>query len=229
MRIDLRRALTFVALLGWASFFDYLWLSGESLRFVGTRTQWVIPFGGITLSLVALLALGGLWRGRGERVGRRDRAGLGVVLAPVLAILLIPAPVLGALAARNKASVADYKDVAAKIAQTGGPLTVFDIAVATRQPEFAEARGVVPGVPVKVSGLVSATRTGGFDISRFQARCCAADAIPFTVSVTSSQTFDTDTWIAVVGTLERSDDGVFSIRATSAHTAPIGEDAYLSS
>ena len=46
-----------VVLVTWAAFFDWLWLSGASGRFVGPRTAWVVLFGAATLTAVAALHL----------------------------------------------------------------------------------------------------------------------------------------------------------------------------
>jgi uncharacterized repeat protein (TIGR03943 family) len=225
--VDGRKLMRIVALAAWAAFFDYLWLSGAALRYVGSRTHWVVPFGAIVLTLVALLQLAGLRRHGGTAVRRTEIAGLLMLIAPVIAILLIPSPVLGSLAVRNKASARDLAAMSAQLKATGGPLTVYDIAVASQYPDFAARRGVMAGLPVGMSGVVSATRQGGFDLSRFKVYCCAADAIPFTVKIESTQAFKNDDWVAVKGRLEDAGDGTFIVRATSAHTASIDNDPYL--
>jgi hypothetical protein len=35
----------------WAGFFIVLWTTGTSDRYLGSRTQWVVPFGAVVLTL----------------------------------------------------------------------------------------------------------------------------------------------------------------------------------
>ena len=48
MRLDLR-SIRALALVAWASVFAWLWITGESVRYLGPRTQWVVPVGAIWL------------------------------------------------------------------------------------------------------------------------------------------------------------------------------------
>jgi uncharacterized membrane protein len=50
MRLDLR-SIRALALVAWAGVFTWLWVSGESVRYLGPRTQWVVPVGAIGLTL----------------------------------------------------------------------------------------------------------------------------------------------------------------------------------
>jgi hypothetical protein len=99
MRLDVRsvRALVLVA---WAALFTWLWVSGESVRYLGPRTQWVIPVGAIGLALAGA----GYLLSTSHRDGRREGLGLAALLAPVLAALVLANAQLGALAASNKLS-----------------------------------------------------------------------------------------------------------------------------
>ena len=39
--------------MAWGALFAWLWLSGESVRYLGPRTQWVVPVGALGLTLAA--------------------------------------------------------------------------------------------------------------------------------------------------------------------------------
>jgi hypothetical protein len=53
MSIDARIARGGVLAL-WAIFFVLLWWTGTSGRYLGTRTQWIVPFGAVVLALASL-------------------------------------------------------------------------------------------------------------------------------------------------------------------------------
>ncbi len=83
MTLDWVRLVRGLALLAWAGFFDWLWLSGRAGDYVGPRTAWVVPFGGIVLTITALLYL------RGVRAGERSRAPSLLESLGLLALLVV--------------------------------------------------------------------------------------------------------------------------------------------
>src|SRR6266550_3177740 len=94
------------ALVVWAVFFFALWLTGSTDRFLGTRTEWIVPFGAIVLAL-AVLAYGyGYLRAarRGPRLTLREASGLFALLVPLAAVTLVPHAALGSYAAARKGS-----------------------------------------------------------------------------------------------------------------------------
>jgi hypothetical protein len=95
-----RHVVRTAALAIWAAFFDWLWLSGASARFVGPRTAWVVVFGAVTLSASAALHLATGLRAPGAHrpVEARELGGLVALVAPVLALAAVPSANLGALA-----------------------------------------------------------------------------------------------------------------------------------
>ena len=74
MRLDWPRIVRGTALLAWAAFFDWLWLSGRSGDYVGPRTAWVVPFGGIVLTVATLLYPRGAVRAAGGTDSSAARA-----------------------------------------------------------------------------------------------------------------------------------------------------------
>ena len=57
----------------WALFFVLLWQTGTSDRYLGSRTQWVVPFGAIVLTLAACSSTPTVTPGPAE-TGRRSRS-----------------------------------------------------------------------------------------------------------------------------------------------------------
>lgn len=211
MSVDRRALPRACAIAAWAAFFVFLWVSGDAQRYVGSRTAWVVPFGAVVLSLAALTQLAFALRG-GEASSwpaRREVAGLLGLLAPILLIAVIPAPSLGSLAVGKKQvsralPIAD--DVSAE-----KPLTLFDIAAAARTPQYAAERGVTPGRTVEVLGLVSERRDDGtFQLARFVASCCAADAIPYTVEINAPglEAPEQDKWVRAKGRIAKQGDAL---------------------
>src|SRR2546423_13266717 len=98
------------ALAVWAVFFFALWLTGSTDRFLGTRTEWIVPFGAIVLAL-AVLAYGyGYLRAtrRGPRLTLREASGLFALLVPLAAVTLVPHAALGSYAAAREGSGAVF-------------------------------------------------------------------------------------------------------------------------
>jgi len=236
VRLDPSAALRFAAVAIWAAFFDYLWLSGDSLRFVGPRTQWVVPFGGIALTLVALLYLRAL---RTSLPPKRPRlgeiAGLLALVAPVIAVFIVPAPTLGALAVERKSSAqagGAARAAAPPREDEGGGDDLLKIAYASQNPAEAGSVGVRTGQRVSLHGVVSDSRPdhSRFTVSRFMTSCCAADAIPYNVRTRlakpGSGTPPVDTWVRAWGTLERERDGGFLVAVERFERIPEPVDPY---
>ena len=99
MRLDPTRLLRGLGLLAWALFFDYLWLAGEAPTYIGPRTTWVVTFGAITLTFVALLYLAStVSRRPGTPLTVGEVGRLGVIVAPLILAVMAPAVTLGAQA-----------------------------------------------------------------------------------------------------------------------------------
>jgi uncharacterized repeat protein (TIGR03943 family) len=213
MRLPPRRAARALALILWAAFFDWLWLSGEWVRFVGPRTAWVVPFGAILLTLVAGLYLvtGPNAGGDAELPSGREVGGLLALVAPVLALFVVPAANLGSLAVERKGERTAPPPARAS---RHAPPTLFDVSYASRDAVFARQRGIAAGRRVRLTGLVSHTGRGGFDLARFVTTCCAADAVPYRVRVVAGAPHEEDRWVEVSGRLDREAGGEFQVRAS---------------
>jgi uncharacterized repeat protein (TIGR03943 family) len=229
MRLDWTRLVRGAALLAWAGFFDWLWLSGRAGDYVGPRTAWVVPFGGIVLTITALLYL------RGARAheptggpSARELVGLLALLAPLLLVAAAPSSSLGALAVERKRSSGDQRAAMNRLDRTAD-LTLYDIAVANSSTEYAAERDIRDGVKVTIDGLVSKESDGeSFEFSRFLASCCAADAMPYSIRVQPSADappLELSQWLQVTGTL-RSTDAGFVVAAETIRPIERPENPY---
>jgi uncharacterized repeat protein (TIGR03943 family) len=205
MRLDWTRLLRGLALLAWAVFFDWLWLSDRASLYVGPRTTWVVTFGAITLTAAALLYLSGVpTREPGKAPKASELGRLGVIVAPLIFAVMAPAVTLGAQAVDRKRS-ADGAALAKRLAEDGGDLRLYELAAAASNSEWAKLRGIEPGMKVVFDGFVSRTeRDGTLELSRFMATCCAADAVPYSIDVELPEnvaSFDENDWVRVRGTV----------------------------
>ena len=171
--IDRVLALRAFVLAAWAGFFAWLWFSGERSRYLGPRTYWVVAFGAIALGLAALAHIGVI-RGRDRRPDGLQLLGASVMVLPMLLVIIIPSPNLGALAASRKISGGVAAFLPAP--EPNGEVSFRELHYAADSPEYAARAGVVEGMPIELTGFV--THDGGMNLTRFYVSCCAADAIP---------------------------------------------------
>lgn len=232
------------AIAAWAAFLGWLWVTGAAVNYVGPRTSWVVPFGLLVLSLAAVGRLRGLVAAsEATQPSHAQIAGLGALLTPLLAVILVPAPSLGALAVHRKSSslraAGDPLPVDSEIAAFGAEarranatraLTMPDLALADREPVSARYRGVRPGARIEVTGFVSATGPSaaeGFDLSRFQTFCCAGRrralhrprGRPAARARWGAPI--TDTWLTVSGRIARAPGGGYRLDASRVVTVPV--------
>jgi uncharacterized repeat protein (TIGR03943 family) len=232
MRIDPSRAVRAFALVAWAGFFLYLWLSGHSVEYVGRRTAWVVPFGAIVLGVSALIYLPTVRvAGPVRRPSLSELAAGTAVVAPLLVLFVVPSPRLGALAADRKGGDDVRRAIRPPDRSSDAPITLADLAWATTVPDFRESRGIRNGTPVDFTGFVSKLRYDQIQVSRFQVACCAADAVPYSVGVEGravGQGLTEDTWVRVRGTVSLA-DGRLVVVARQVEGIPEPDDPYAES
>jgi uncharacterized repeat protein (TIGR03943 family) len=222
------RSVRWWVLLAWAAFFVMLWVTGETTRYLGPRTEWVVPFGAIALTLAAAAYAGPALRGGGRPLSIREAAGLLVVVTPIIFVLVAPQAELGALAASRKSvnrAVTFEKP-------TGGPLSFAAIDYA-RYSAVPHELGIVPGRKVDLLGFVARTEVPPemFELGRFYITCCAADALPTLVKIDPSAVgaadeYRTDSWQHVTGRLAKW-NGEFIVKAESIEAVEAPENPYL--
>ena len=214
--VDWGRLLRALALIAWAGFFAWLWISGEMSRYLGPRTYWVVPFGAATLTCAALMHVATLRTStRRPLPSRTELVGAILLVAPLIAVSIVPSADLGSLAASRKSTSAgvsaagELNPQAATIIENP---TFRDISYAEESTRYADAIGVGDGTEVELLGFVDEGEggpEGTFELTRFYVSCCAADAIPYSVAVdpaAGGEDLDDDDWAEVSGTLERRGD-----------------------
>lgn len=214
------RAATLIA---WATFFVWLLVSGEVYRYIGPRTQWVVVFGAVSL---VLASAGSLWMRRSDRSS--DAVAGIVMLLPIIAVLVVPKPTLGSLAASRKLSGGPALVIQPGPPAAGGAVSFREIEYASASEEYAATSGISDGTDVELTGFVTEPReaTADFGVTRFSIFCCAADVVPHSVDVDADRSFATDTWITVHGVLERR-NGTFIVVARSTERVSEPEDPYI--
>jgi uncharacterized repeat protein (TIGR03943 family) len=227
-----RGALARTFVLGaWTSFFGWLWFTNEKARYLGPRTYWVIPFGSATLAFATIVhAL----KARKASEGSRERLlPTLALLIPIIAVIAIPAPQLGALAASRKATALGSAGIGSIVPQPqpDGEIDFVDVHYASESAEYAASLGIAEGLDLELTGFVTHgpdAPDGGFDLTRFYVSCCAADAIPYSVRILPDRDlmYPDDKWLHVRGKLAQDADGFFLV-PTMVEPIPAPEDPYL--
>lgn len=232
-----RRTLRLLVLAAWAGCLLLLWLSGQTAQYLGSRTAWVVPFGGIALVLATLAYAIISVHGPAARTGvsRGEALGLLALLLPVLVTFTLANAALGSLAASRKLSTRglDLTQLIGKRAAAGGQSSLVSLQVAQQHPSEAAAYGAQPGALVRLQGFVLSAGGGSghaFRIARMYITCCVADAIALSARVdppSAAPTVGRDDWVEVDGTVQGRGQGL-SVRA--ARVVPIAKprQPYLS-
>jgi putative membrane protein len=234
MRLDLRTVRA-IALLLWGALFGWLWLTGESVRYLGPRTQWVVPVGAVGLTLAAVAYLRGTRRAPSPRPRPLELAGVAALIVPILAAATLAQAELGSLAASNKLSSRgiDPSALARLASKDAHGVGFLQLNAAGRDAELSRELGLAPGTPVRLVGFVSAEPLRGrpFELSRFYITCCVADAVPVGVHVTKGFVrrlkLQRDDWLDVTGVLMRG-EREWVVRATRIEHVDAPSNPYLS-
>lgn len=184
----------------WAGFFYVLWFTGTSDRYLGARTQWLVPFGAVALTVVVVLAARSWRSGPALRAG--EAVGLLALVVPLALVLLVPHAELGAYAASKK-SGSFFPAVKPAPPATPRDVTLLDVRIAEGDPLFALVSHIHRGTRVGLLGLVTQTGAGHFGLTRFYITCCIADAQPLTIDVDWRRPVVKNQWVFVTGNLQR--------------------------
>lgn len=221
----------------WSGVFAWLWLSGEMTRYLGPRTYWVAPFGALALGGAAFVTAAGARRASDRNgLSLRDGVRFGVLLLPLAAMVAVPGAQLGSQAAANKAPSGILAGVAATApgAPASGPIGFRDIYYAGQSESYALERGISDGMGVRLTGFITHppdVAEGYFALTRFYVSCCAADAIPYSVTVDPPgpivpSVYPDDRWLEIRGQLVQTDAG-FTLIPHSISPVKAPDDPYL--
>ena len=229
------RLLRALALTAWTGFFAWLWISGEMSRYLGPRTYWVVPFGAAVLGCAAVMHVITLRSTTpAARPSPADLLGTFLLVAPLVAVSIVPNADLGSLAASRKSSgggVSAGQLNPQADAVIENPM-FRDVAYAEESARYADATGIGEGSEVELLGFVDEGEggpEGTFELTRFYVSCCAADAIPYSVAVdpgAEAADLADDEWVEVSGTLERRDDR-FVVVVDRLERVPEPKEPYL--
>lgn len=232
MRVDWTRALRGAGLVAWAAFFDYLWLSGRSVDYVGPRTTWVVVFGAIALTAASVLYVSGvLTRHETARPSVTELGRLVIIVSPIALAATAPSVTLGAQAVDQKRT-ADGATSLARLEAYDGSIRLYELAAAASNPQWAAERGIADGVRVEFDGFVSKVHDdGSIELSRFLASCCAADAMPYSVDVqlpAGAARREKNEWLLVRGQVVEPPEGerAFAVTADEVESIDRPIDAY---
>jgi putative membrane protein len=234
MRVDLR-AVRAIGLIAWGALFGWLWLSGESVRYLGPRTQWVVPVGAVGLTLAAIGYLRSTREAPPSRPRALEVAGLAALIVPILAAATLAHAQLGSLAASNKLSSRgiDPSALARLATRDAHEIGFLQLNAAGRDAGLSKELGLGPGTPVHLVGFVSSDPDGRgrFELSRFYITCCVADAVPVGVHVARGSVrrlrARKDDWLDVTGVLARG-NREWIVRAVRVQHVDAPSDPYLS-
>ena len=222
------RLLRGLALGAWGAFFVWLLTSGSAATYVAPRTDWVVAVGAVTLPLIAVAYLIGVRR-PGRAPSRREIGTNGLLVAPILFALMVPAQSLGAQAVGNKVVTSAP---APADAPADGEIRLFEVAWASSDADFAASAGLADGTEVDFVGFISAEvgDAGLVDVSRFKITHCAADATAYTVQVKlppgDASALALDSWVSVQGKLEGTPGSGLTVAATAIDEVAEPEEAY---
>jgi uncharacterized repeat protein (TIGR03943 family) len=190
----------------WAAFFVVLWVSGTSDRYLGPRTQWIVPFGAVVLALATIAYAYGFVRTRraGPKLTLREATSLFALLVPLAAVSLVPHAALGSYAALRKGGIG-FAFVRPHAPAKPSDASFLDIRIAEGDSGFADQAGIEPGLSVRLVGFVTGSKdvpSGTFELARFYIACCIADAEAVGVPVAGHGP-KPNTWLEVGGALAR--------------------------
>jgi uncharacterized repeat protein (TIGR03943 family) len=204
------RVARLVVVGAWAVFFLVLWLSSAADRYLGPRTQWVVPFGACALAVTALLYAAAALRARApaRSLTLRETAGLLVLVCPIALVLLVPNAALGSFAASRKGAGSLFLHAAPAPPPSPADISFLDIRIAEGDTDFAAEAGIHQGLRVRLLGIATRSKdipAGTFELARFYIACCVADAQPVGVPVDPSgrrpAIAGDETWLSVTGRL----------------------------
>jgi uncharacterized repeat protein (TIGR03943 family) len=232
MRVDRLKAIKATIVVAWACFFAWLLVSGEVYKYIGPRTRWVVWFGAFLLAAAAVGQLSNLKDDRAPtRPSGLQAARLAVLLIPLALLLLVPKPNLGSLAASRKdtGALGAAGSLAPPVLKDGQPVSFAEISYASTSDEYSASIGISDGYRVELTGFVSDTSQQSFSLTRFEMFCCAADVVPYSVTVDPAATtarYEQDAWLSVRGALVDV-RGEWIVRATAIKEVSEPADPYI--
>ena len=158
--------------------------------------------------------------GRGARISW-------LLLAPLLTLLLVSPPSLGAFALNRGGARVSTPRSSNWPPLVGGSVP-FDLPVAEFYSRAFGGADALGPATVRLTGFVAGANADGFLLARYQIACCAADATAAIVRVVgySGVAPGRDQWVTVVGTFGGIERGEPRLVATTATPTAAPVDPY---
>lgn len=171
--------------------------SGDALlRYVRPYARPLVLVAGAAMVILAIVRLV-----QAHRVGQADRSAVRtgwLLLAPVIAVLLIAPPALGAFTVRREPPSPPPKPDSQFAALTGSSPHHVGLFEFSARVVWDSAR-TVTDQDVVLTGFVGQQLPDGFVLARLVITCCAADARPVVVHVHTSTHPAVDQWVQITG------------------------------
>ncbi len=150
-----------------------------------------------------------------------------LLLAPLLTLLLVSPPSLGAFALNRGGARVSAPRASNWPALPGGSAPV-DLPVAEFYSRAFGGPDALGATTVRLTGFVAGANTDGFLLARYQIACCAADATAAVVRVVgySGVAPGRDQWVTVVGTFRGIVRGEPTLVATTVTPTVAPVDPY---
>jgi uncharacterized repeat protein (TIGR03943 family) len=213
-----------------------LTVDGTFLRYVRPGMKVWLLIAGVCLLALGLVALvralrsGPADAGEVLDVDEAHEHGVGVgwlLLVPVAVLLLVAPPSLGSFGVGRSPAirVTSGRSQLPPLNTSAGnvPMTLTEYT----ERAFDHDGKSLAGATVQLTGFVSHTGSGQFQLARYQIACCAADAAAATVQVVGVTSVPPrDQWVVVTGSYgaAHGDDPVLT--ATIVKNIPAPEDPY---
>src|SRR3954469_1048441 len=188
-----------LVLLGWATMFWTLWLTGRTYLYLSSRTAWLVPMGAAIMSVAAIGRLSTARTAKEEPLEPRTAWALGVIALPVVLVLALPPSALGAFSAGKRSTFAGSA-IGATARDVTGPLDFVDIGAAQSFPTAMQQLEARAGQPITLEGFVTTEASAPPDevlLTRYIVTCCVADATVAQVRIVGLPpgTYPTDEWL----------------------------------
>lgn len=225
------RTATGALLAAWAGLFWFLLLSGRWSLYVSTRTFWVVPTGGVLLTIAAAGRLASARVPRPEPLPTATSWAIGAIALPLVLILTLPPATLSSYALGRRAGfVGSGVNVSASDIASG-QLSFIDVAAAQSSKEGMAALRARAGEQVTLEGFVWREDGAASDeilLTRYVVTCCVADATSAQVRVVNVPPgrFEPDDWVSVTGRIYPLGSEIL-VDASQVHAIPQPSRPYL--
>lgn len=229
-RVSPLRVATAAVLALWAALFWYLLVTGRWSLYLSSRTQWLVPVGGVILSAAAIGRLASARAPRRDALTRRETWTLGAIALPAVLLLALPPITLGTYSVGRRSSFAGT-GIGATARAVTGDLDFVDVGAAQSFDAALAQLTARAGEPITLEGFVAEDVGLPVDemlLARYIVTCCVADATVARVHVVGVPpgAFSPDDWVRVEGRVYPVGRDVL-VAAESVEAIPVPDHPYL--